>query len=51
MTHASIQPDVVESAAALDGTHIPEVHLNLNVRGLGMSATLAVNERSAQLRR
>jgi len=36
---------------AHDGTHIPEVHLNLNVRGLGMSATLAINERSAQLRR
>jgi aspartate aminotransferase len=29
----------------------PDVHLNLNVRGLGMSATLAINERSAQLRR
>ncbi|MGE5154377.1 MAG: pyridoxal phosphate-dependent aminotransferase [Bdellovibrio bacteriovorus] len=27
----------------------PEVHLNLNVRGLRESATLAINERSAQL--
>ncbi len=29
----------------------PRVNLNLNVRGLGQSATLAVNERSAQLQR
>ena len=29
--------------------HIPDVHLNLNVRGLSQSATLAINERSAQL--
>jgi aspartate aminotransferase len=29
----------------------PEVHLNLNVRGLTQSATLAINERSAALRR
>lgn len=28
----------------------PEIHLNLNVRGMGQSATLAINERSAQLR-
>lgn len=28
----------------------PHVHLNLNVRGLGPSATLAINERSAELR-
>ncbi|MDX1802932.1 MAG: aminotransferase class I/II-fold pyridoxal phosphate-dependent enzyme [Alcanivorax sp.] len=28
----------------------PEVHLNLNVRGLGVSATLAINERSNALR-
>ena len=27
----------------------PEIHLNLNVRGLGRSATLAINERSKQL--
>lgn len=27
----------------------PQVHLNLNVRGLGPSATLAINERSNQL--
>lgn len=27
----------------------PDVHLNLNVRGLAQSATLAINERSAQL--
>jgi aspartate aminotransferase len=29
----------------------PEVNLNLNVRRLGQSATLAINERSAELRR
>lgn len=29
---------------------VPDVHLNLNVRGLDVSATLAINERSAQLR-
>ena len=28
---------------------LPDVHLNLNVRGLTQSATLAINERSAQL--
>ena len=28
----------------------PDVHLNLNVRGLGVSATLAINERSNALR-
>nr|WP_237738842.1 aminotransferase class I/II-fold pyridoxal phosphate-dependent enzyme [Alcanivorax hongdengensis] len=28
----------------------PDVHLNLNVRGLGLSATLAINERSNALR-
>lgn len=28
---------------------LPDVHLNLNVRGLKQSATLAINERSAQL--
>lgn len=27
----------------------PEIHLNLNVRGLGQSATLAINERSAAI--
>ncbi len=27
----------------------PEVYLNLNVRGMGPSATLAINERSRQL--
>lgn len=31
--------------------HEPQVHLNLNVRGLGPSATLAINERSNQLLR
>lgn len=30
-------------------TSSPDVHLNLNVRGLGQSATLAINERSAAL--
>ncbi|ABI57894.1 pyridoxal phosphate-dependent aminotransferase [Alkalilimnicola ehrlichii MLHE-1] len=29
--------------------HAPEIHLNLNVRGLGQSATLVINERSAAL--
>ncbi|HSR53987.1 MAG TPA: aminotransferase class I/II-fold pyridoxal phosphate-dependent enzyme [Acidobacteriota bacterium] len=29
----------------------PDVSLNLNVRGLGQSATLAINQRSAELRR
>jgi len=29
----------------------PDVHLNLNVRGLGLSATLEINERSARLAR
>ena len=50
MTQPSGQPDAFEFSGALDDTHVPEVHLNLNVRGLGMSATLAVNERSARLR-
>ena len=27
----------------------PEVYLNLNVRGMGPSATLAINERSKRL--
>ncbi|HKJ94689.1 MAG TPA: aminotransferase class I/II-fold pyridoxal phosphate-dependent enzyme [Gammaproteobacteria bacterium] len=31
--------------------HSPHVHLNLNVRGLGPSATLAINEHSAELQR
>ncbi|RKZ37154.1 MAG: aspartate aminotransferase [Gammaproteobacteria bacterium] len=30
-------------------SHVPDVHLNLNVRGLNQSATLAINERSAEL--
>lgn len=30
-------------------TRSPEVYLNLNVRGMGQSATLAINERSQQL--
>ena len=29
--------------------HVPSVNLNLNVRGLGASATLTINERSAEL--
>jgi aspartate aminotransferase len=29
--------------------HVPSVNLNLNVRGLSASATLAINERSAEL--
>ncbi|MFB4203446.1 pyridoxal phosphate-dependent aminotransferase [Arhodomonas sp. KWT2] len=32
-------------------TRSPHVHLNLNVRGLSPSATLAINERSAELQR
>jgi len=28
----------------------PQVHLNLNVRGLARSATIAINERCAELR-
>jgi aspartate aminotransferase len=36
---------------SVDPNNSPDVHLNLNVRGMGMSATLAINERSAQLRR
>jgi aspartate aminotransferase len=35
----------------LDPHASPQVHLNLNVRGLTQSATLAINERSAELRR
>lgn len=31
--------------------HSPDVDLNLDVRGLPLSATLAINERSAELRR
>lgn len=31
--------------------HRPEIHLNLNVRGLGQSATLEINERSNRLLR
>lgn len=31
-------------------TYSPSVQLNLNVRGLGLSATLAINERSAALK-
>ncbi len=38
-------PDHVRSSHA----HVPSVHLNLNVRGLSPSASLAVNERSAAL--
>lgn len=34
---------------AHDARFAPWVHLNLNVRGLGQSATLAINERSRQL--
>ncbi len=29
--------------------HTPDVHLNLNIRGMGLSATLAINERSNAL--
>ena len=38
-------PDHVRPSHA----HVPSVHLNLNVRGLSPSASLAVNERSAAL--
>ena len=37
--------------ATQPGSASPAVQLNLNVRGLGPSATLAINERSAELRR
>ncbi|KAA5801035.1 aminotransferase class I/II-fold pyridoxal phosphate-dependent enzyme [Alkalicaulis satelles] len=40
--------DPKSAAAALQSVS-PSVQLNLNVRGLGLSATLAINERSAQL--
>lgn len=39
-SHEQIQPTLPES---------PGIHLNLNVRGLPPSATLAINERSAEL--
>lgn len=31
--------------------HSPDIHLNLNVRGLPISATLAINEKSIELRK
>jgi len=34
----------------MSGRPAPEVHLNLNVRGMRASATLAINERSAEMR-
>ncbi|WP_440995132.1 pyridoxal phosphate-dependent aminotransferase [Arhodomonas sp. SL1] len=41
-----------ESNTRSDGDALsPHIHLNLNVRGLGPSATLAINERSAALQR
>jgi len=51
MTGPRQVPPTTELDEISDATHVPEVNLNLNVRGLGMSATLAINERSAQLRR
>lgn len=33
-----------------NGRHVPDIHLNLNVRGLSQSATLDINERCAKLR-
>ncbi|MCH8489629.1 MAG: aminotransferase class I/II-fold pyridoxal phosphate-dependent enzyme [Oceanicaulis sp.] len=41
-------PDTISAAPGLE-TVSPSVQLNLNVRGLGLSATLAINERSAAL--
>ena len=38
------------SPQAADSSFSPQVHLNLNVRGLKRSATIAINERSAELR-
>lgn len=32
-----------------DHSYSPDVHLNLNIRGMGLSATLAINERSQEL--
>ena len=34
---------------AFNAEHYPDVHLNLNVRGLTQSATLAINEQCAQI--
>jgi aspartate aminotransferase len=42
-----IQPNGLSSGGAVSWA--PEVHLNLNVRGLAPSATVAINERSNEL--
>jgi aspartate aminotransferase len=44
--------DVSEESGstALDHDDLPHQHLNLNVRGMGQSATLAINEKCAELR-
>lgn len=49
----SEQEGVANSATngVVDTEFSPQVHLNLNVRGLGRSATVAINERCAELRR
>lgn len=38
------------TAKRRNGTRPPDIHLNLNVRGLRQSATLSINERITQLR-
>lgn len=40
---------IQESMMPIDQSRSPEVYLNLNVRGMGESATLAINERSRRL--
>ncbi|WP_241086337.1 pyridoxal phosphate-dependent aminotransferase [Candidatus Vondammii sp. HM_W22] len=45
------QPDLEPILMALNAEQYPDVHLNLNVRGLEQSATLAISERCAQLRK
>jgi len=34
----------------MNNNHIPDVNLNLNVRGLPLSATLEINEKSNELK-
>jgi aspartate aminotransferase len=43
----SVAKSVTNGEAAAE--YSPQVHLNLNVRGLGRSATVAINEKSAEL--
>ena len=43
------QSDLDPILMALNAEQYPDIHLNLNVRGLEQSATLAINERCAEL--